>query len=136
MIDVLLIDDEASFLESLAEGLRIYSSRLDVITAENGEKALKLLKTAMVDVVVTDLNMPGVNGYEFMEQLNKAHPGLPVIIMSAYAHASVEKRLEGLKFLQFIEKPLDLGHIAHAILTAARGSKDEIRQNESKRRNS
>jgi hypothetical protein len=53
MLDVLLVDDETHFLKSLAEGLRLYSKKLHVITADNGKKAVEILNTAVVDVVVT-----------------------------------------------------------------------------------
>ncbi len=116
MADVLLIDDEAHYLKSLAEGLRFYSTKLNIITADNGKKAIEILSTAAVDVVVTDLNMPGMNGYEFLHYLQQTHPRLPVIIMSACSQASVEANLKDLRFAQYIEKPLNLGDIARAIL--------------------
>lgn len=119
MIDVLLIDDERHFLQSLAEGLELYSKKMYVITADNAEKALQIMKTAVVDVVVTDLNMPGMNGYELLHKLQESHPRVPVIIMSANCRSSVENRLAGLRIAEYIEKPLDLGEMANTILSAA-----------------
>jgi len=119
MIDVLLIDDERHFLTSLAEGLELYSKRLNIITADTGDKALQILKTAVMDVVVTDLNMPGMTGYELLNQIRMTHPYVPVIIMSANCQSSVANRLSGLRIAQYIEKPLDLGDMANAILSAA-----------------
>ena len=119
MIDVLLIDDEMHFLTSLSEGLQLFSKRLNVLTTDNGEKALQILKTAVMDVVVTDLNMPGMSGYELLRKLQQYHPGVPVIIMSANCRASVEDRLTGLRITEYIEKPLDLGEMTNAILSAA-----------------
>ncbi|MGE5172577.1 MAG: response regulator [Betaproteobacteria bacterium] len=116
MVDVLLIDDEMHFLKSLAEGLHLYSKKLTIITANGGEKALEILKTAVVDVVVTDLNMPGMDGFEFLRQVQQARPRVPVIIMSAYARPHVEARLKDLQFALYLEKPLDLDEIGHAIL--------------------
>ncbi len=117
MANVLLIDDEAHYLKSLAEGLRLYSKKLNIITADNGKKAIEILNTAAVDVVVTDLNMPGMSGYEFLQQLQQAHPHLPVIIMSACSQESVDANLKNLRFAQYIEKPLNLDDIARAILS-------------------
>ncbi len=119
MIDVLLIDDEKHFLRDLAEGLRLHSKKLNVITAENGSTALEMLKTVLVDVVVTDLNMPGMDGYELMKRLQRLRPSVPVIVMSAYARSSVDQRLQGLRLAEYIEKPLDLNRVAEAILAAA-----------------
>ncbi len=119
MTDVLLIDDEAHYLASLAEGLRLYSKNLHVMTADSASKAIGILNTAVVDVVVTDLNMPGMSGYEFLRSLKQTHPHVPVIIMSACAQASAQGRLQNLKVAQYIEKPLDLDTIARAILAVA-----------------
>ncbi len=117
MVDVLLIDDEATYLKSLAEGLRLCSKHLHVITANSSKKAIEILNTAAVDVVVTDLNMPGMSGYEFLNWLEWKHPRMPVIIMSACAQSIAGVHLKNLRFIQYIEKPLDLDEVARAILS-------------------
>ncbi len=119
MVDVLLIDDETHFLRDFAEGLRLSSKRMQVVTADNAEKALEILRTAEMDVVVTDLNMPGMDGYELVAQLQQIRPNVPVIILSAYSRASVESRLNGLRFARYVEKPLDLDQIVNTILAVA-----------------
>lgn len=116
MVDVLLIDDETHFLRSLAEGLHLYSKKLTIITADGGKKALEILNTAVVDVVVTDLNMSGMDGFELLRQIQQVRPRMPVIIMSAYARPSVEARLKDLQFTEYLEKPLNLDEIGRAIL--------------------
>ncbi len=118
MLNVLLVDNETHFIKSLAEGLRLYSKKLQVLTADNGNKAVEILKITVVDVVVTDLRMPGMDGYEFLNYMQLHYPQVPVIIMSACVQASVEPQLKGLRFVRYIEKPADLDEIAHAILTA------------------
>ena len=117
MIDVLLIDDEKPFLKDLAEGLCLYSKTIQVITADNAKKALEMINTAVLDVVVTDLNMPGMNGFELLRQLQRKRSDVPFIIMSAHTRASVEDRLEGVKVFSYLEKPLDLHEIAEVILS-------------------
>jgi two-component system response regulator FlrC len=119
IVDVLVIDDEKQYLQSLAEGLRLYAREFNVITMDSAKKALAALKTIMVDVVVTDLNMPGMDGYELLHTLQLVYPSVQTIVMSGYARTSVEKRLEGLRFVQFIEKPADFHEIAGAISGAA-----------------
>ena len=117
-VDVLLIDDEAPFLSDLAEGLSLNSQRLQVITASTAEKALEMLRTCKFDVVLTDLNMPGMNGYQVLQEVEQRHPGIPVIVMSAYSRNSVEDRLANLRFTGYLEKPLDLHEVTEAILDA------------------
>ena len=115
-IDALLIDDEAPFLNDLAEGLRLHSKRLKVVTASNAERAADMLRTRKFDVVLTDLNMSGMNGYQVLREVDQRQPGTPVIIMSAYSRNSVADRLEGLRFTGYLEKPLDLSEVVKAIL--------------------
>lgn len=117
MVDVLLIDDEKPFLKDLAEGLSLYSNKIQVLTADSAKKALEMINTAVIDVVVTDLNMPGMSGFEFLTLLQRMRPDVPFIIMSANARASVEDRLEGIRIINYLEKPLDLHEIAEAILS-------------------
>ncbi len=116
MRDVLLIDDEVHYLASLAEGLRLYSKDLHVITADTAAKAIEILNTALIDVIVTDLNMPGMSGYEFLHDLKRTHPGIPVIIMSACPQAGAAPLLKDVAVTRYIEKPLNLDDIARAIL--------------------
>ncbi len=119
IVDVLVIDDEKLYLQNLAEGLRLYAREFNVITTDSATKALAALKTIMVDVVVTDLNMPGMDGYELLHTLQQDYPHVQTIVMTGYARTSIERQLAGLRFAQFIEKPADLHEIAGAISNAA-----------------
>lgn len=79
---ILVVDDE--------EGIRLlYQEELDmegfaVETAKNGDQALEKFKTAPPDLVILDINMPGLNGIEVLRQMKEVNPGLPVILSSAY----------------------------------------------------
>jgi CheY-like chemotaxis protein len=118
-VDVLLIDDEAEYLRSLKEGLREYTREFNIITADSGEQALAVLRTVTVDVVVTDLSMPGMGGYELLRRLQQFHPEVQPVVMSSHAWADAESRLRGLRFVQYVEKPTTLLEIANAISGAA-----------------
>ncbi len=118
-VDVLIVDDEAVYLKSLAEGLRQYEREYNIITANSGEQALAVLRTVMVDVVVTDLSMPGMDGYELLQRLRQMHPGVQPVVMSSHAWTEAENRLKGLRFVQYVEKPATLQEIISAISDAA-----------------
>ena len=118
MKDVLIVDDETPFLQSLAEGLGdFHSGSLNVILADNGKKAIEILRTITIDVVVTDLRMPVADGYELLEYLMLNLPDLPVIVMTAHDGAGLEQRLKNLKVTRYIEKPIDFRTIANHILS-------------------
>jgi YesN/AraC family two-component response regulator len=119
MKDVLLVDDETAFLNSLKDGLSSFGSGIsNVIMANNGKKAIEILKTVAVDVVVTDLRMPVMDGYAILEYLRQKLPDTPVIVMTAFSEGDVGDRLKHLRIDHIAEKPLDFREIAGRILTA------------------
>jgi DNA-binding NtrC family response regulator len=120
MKDVLLVDDEKTFLDTLTDGLRLYSRYFNVITADSGKIAIEILKTFIIDVVVTDLKMPDTDGYELVEYVKKYHPTIPIIIMTAHGDLVIEKRLRDMGIAQYIEKPLELGEIVSQILSVGK----------------
>jgi len=113
---ILIVDDEKIFLHSLLDCLTTSNYKFHTLIAENGHKALSVLKSEDVDLVVTDLKMPGMDGFEFISHIRKSHPGIPVIVMSAYLNPDVERRLRSNGITKCIEKPLELGELVHLIL--------------------
>jgi DNA-binding NtrC family response regulator len=79
-IRVLLTDDEDRFAKSMAKVLR--NRNMDVVTASDGEAALKHLTESECDVVVLDLRMPGMDGIAVLERICRMKPDLPVIMLS------------------------------------------------------
>ncbi|HEX9021895.1 MAG TPA: response regulator, partial [Nitrospirota bacterium] len=101
---------------SLAEGLAGLHAkrRLNVVTADNGKKAIQMLRTALFDAVLTDLNLPVLNGYHVLDYLSNKYPNIPVIVMTALDEA--ESLLQRFNIRQLIEKPVDFRVIANAVL--------------------
>jgi len=121
-VDILLIDDEAQFLKSFAEGLQMRLSTDGILTACDGIDALDIMRKRSVDVVVSDLNMPNMDGIEFLSRVQKQYPRVPIIIMSAQTHACVAGKIKFLRIFEYFEKPLDLEVVARSILAAARNN--------------
>lgn len=78
---LLIVDDEASLLDLLSDSFRL--SGYQVETATDGELALGLLREKTFDLVITDINMPKINGLEFIERLHQLGRQTPVIVLSA-----------------------------------------------------
>ncbi|MBI5074581.1 MAG: response regulator [Nitrospirae bacterium] len=116
MKNVLIVDDEKLFLLSLTDGLGIYAGEFNVITAENGRKAVELLGTINIDLIVTDLQMPVMDGFELLAHLSNHEPDIPVIVMTAYGAPSIEDKLRPYSVTRYLEKPLNLRKLASAIL--------------------
>ncbi len=115
--DILLVDDETPFLNSLVEGLNNFSCDINVITADNGKKAMEILRTISVDLVITDLKMPIMDGFKLVEFIKQKSPKTTVIIMSMLDGPEVRKRLTDLGVAEFLEKPIDFRTIMNRILT-------------------
>lgn len=77
---ILLVDDEELLRAGMQEMLEIQG--FYVITAPNGEQALSCLADTQVDLVITDLVMPKMDGVDFVQQLRKIRPDVPVIVVS------------------------------------------------------
>ena len=81
-IRVLHVDDEPEFRELTAEFLQRTDDRLEVVTAESGEAGLASLDDESVDCIVSDQDMPGMDGLEFLERVRESHPDLPFILFT------------------------------------------------------
>jgi DNA-binding NtrC family response regulator len=77
-----------------------------VITARNGEEALRKLDEEAYDVVFTDIKMPGMSGLEVAERVKARQPWLPVVIVTGYGTEENEAKAEGAGVSGFLRKPL------------------------------
>src|SRR3712207_2825106 len=89
---VLVVDDKENMLKLLT---RILGEAYAMRTAEDGVRALSLVQGQRFDVVLTDISMPGADGFEVLRGVKQHSPGTEVILMTAYA--SVPKAVEAIK---------------------------------------
>lgn len=122
---VLIVDDEPLFLSSVRQGLASRYGELDILGAAHGHEALDILRSRPVDLVVTDLRMPVMDGFELLGQLMKEERGTPVIVMTAYGTPDLAENARGLGAVAYVEKPIELqalgDKIARELQRAARG---------------
>ncbi len=118
MKNVLIVDDERSFLLSLEAGLRQYSQSFTTVTAGNGKEAVQVLKGSKIDLVVTDLNMPEMDGFQLLALMTKTHPDIPVMIMTAYSTPALKNRVEVLGSFRVQEKPINFKELAENIISS------------------
>ena len=120
---ILLVDDQKGYLASLADGLKDCDGSLCILTAENGDRALQLLASHPVDMVVTDLKMPLMNGFELLAQMQEKYPHIPAIAMSSFVDSWTEARLAALGAARFFEKgSLSFRELWDAIVSAIKQS--------------
>lgn len=118
MHTILLVDDERTFLLSLRDGLRGLDKNLGILLAGDGREAIEILGTQKVDLLVTDLNLPHMNGFELLAHVSSFHAELPIIVMTAHGTPEMEERLARMQALHYLEKPLELDQLAETIDSA------------------
>jgi predicted regulator of Ras-like GTPase activity (Roadblock/LC7/MglB family)/DNA-binding response OmpR family regulator len=105
---VLVVDDEDDMLWMLQRNLNKGMSDVEVLAASSGEEALAVLSDKEVNLVITDINMPGMNGLDLLIEVNNRYPDTGVIIMTAYPSNSFEREAMMGGSLRFVEKPFDI----------------------------
>ena len=109
MKTILVIDDDKMILRLATEALRNYSGGFNVMTALNGKQALQILgASAKVDLVITDLKMPVMDGYELLSYMSKNHRNIPIIVMTGFGSPEIAKQLKQKGVLHYIEKPFEI----------------------------
>ncbi|MEA1867669.1 MAG: response regulator [Thermodesulfobacteriota bacterium] len=115
MQNVLIVDDEKVFLLSLSDGLKSYSEEFNVLIAFNGKEAVKILNSTKINLVVTDLKMPEMDGFQLLAYLTRHFPNIPTIVMTAFGTPDMEGKLLTMGATQYLEKPLDFDILADNI---------------------
>lgn len=102
---ILIIDDYKATLDTLS--VLLESNGYQVSTASDGIKGLKLLHEHNYDLVLLDVKMPGLDGFQVISELKKDKPEIPVIIFSAHDSANSSIKAASLGAFDFLEKPVD-----------------------------
>lgn len=110
---LLLVDDDPSLLKLL--GMRLTSEGFSVTTAESGQEALRLLTKDQFDLVISDLRMDEMDGMALFSEIQRYHPGMPVIILTA--HGSIPDAVAATQqgVFSFLTKPVDRDALYRAI---------------------
>lgn len=119
---VLVVDDEDLFLRTITDGFAAHSHRVNVLTAPNGKAATEILARCSIDLVVTDLKMPEMDGFELIAHMSRSCPDVPVIVMTAFGTPDVETRLEQHGVVHYLDKPLDFPALAKTVFDALAAS--------------
>jgi DNA-binding NtrC family response regulator len=107
MNNILLVDDNKYLLEALALTLGVSAQDYNLLKARNGLEAAAILDRKKVALVLTDLEMPFMNGYQLIEHKNRLYPSVPLIAMTSCASPAVVAKLRLLGITHCIEKPFD-----------------------------
>ncbi len=115
MKTVLVVDDEPSVLFALSEALGDRRRGVRVVTAANGVEAVAVLESEPVDLVLTDLRMPDMDGFELLAFLRRSHAELPVILMTALGSEETAAHLGTAGSFECLTKPFDVAALKRKI---------------------
>jgi CheY-like chemotaxis protein len=118
-LQILLVEDEESLRLTLAANLELEGH--GVVEASDAEAALELLRNVKIDLILSDIRMPGMGGVELLRRARTSDPNLPVVLMTAYtAEDQLDQALLGGVFT-VLKKPFDVGAIARVLSRAVAG---------------
>lgn len=105
-LKILLVDDEEEFVTTLAERLELRG--LQARTALNGEAALQMIEVDTPQIVILDVMMPGIGGFEVLTRIKAQHPKVPVILLTG--RGSEKEGVKGMQLgaFDYLMKPLNI----------------------------
>ncbi|MBI4325420.1 MAG: response regulator [Chloroflexi bacterium] len=112
---LLIVDDDEGPREAMAI---VFRNGYHVLMAENGYRALELVREHVVDVVILDIRMAGLSGIEVLSQLKKTDPTIEVIMLTAYETIETARQALRLGACDYLSKPLDLTTMRAAVANA------------------
>lgn len=120
---VLIVDDEEPIVLGLFRVLYQDNARFDVLAAKTAETAQQILSENEIDVMVTDVRLPGMSGLDLLVWASAESPTTRVIVMTAFDTAGLQERAFRFGCIKLVQKPFDLHQMREAILGALeRGS--------------
>ena len=122
-IRVMLVDDHDLIRYGLRRLMEDQSGIEVVAEANSGEKALELARSTKMDVILMDINMPGIGGFEATSRLSKTHPEIKIIVLTAHSEGPLPKRLLEAGAVGFLTKGCDVTEMIDAIQKVRAGQR-------------
>ena len=124
---LLVIDDEKNIREGLAADFEM--DGYDVKIAANGDEGLEFLSKGDIDLVITDLRMPGTSGEDVLKKVTREMPGIPVIVLTGHGSIDAVSAMQNGAY-DFLTKPLNLEHLELVVKRALKGRELSLQHQE------
>ncbi|PPK56875.1 sigma-54 interacting transcriptional regulator [Marinobacter persicus] len=120
---ILIVEDDHDLREALVTTLEL--AKYQVREAANGEQALASLAKGPVDMVVSDVNMPGMSGHELLGEVQRLYPGLPMMLITAYGQISDAVSAMQSGATDYLVKPFEPKVLVDAVSNIVGGSRQK-----------
>lgn len=117
---ILVVDDKPRVAFFLSKTLERLNQDYRVSVAHSGEEALEILSDSSVDLLITDLNMPGISGLELIRWVQAFSPETRTILVTAYGDDEIEAEARRLEAYRYITKPFDIGDFTRVVQESLR----------------
>jgi CheY-like chemotaxis protein len=118
--NILIVDDEPRVAFFLSKALEQANQHYHIDIAHSGEEALEMLNASPVDLLVTDLRMPGISGLELLRWVQASSPETRTILITAYGNDEVEAEAHRLEAYRYVTKPFNLKDFTQVVREALR----------------
>ena len=118
---ILVVDDHFEMLEFLRSMLELSNQDCEVLAVPSAEEGLLELRRAQFDLLITDVRLPGMSGFDLVRRIKTLGRDLPVIMITAYSSSQGKKEAAELGVYRYFQKPLDTDSVLTAVHTALHG---------------
>lgn len=115
---ILIVDDEEDLTWSISRSLRKHDDIFEVSCVNSGDDALSVLQNRQMDLVISDIRMPQVDGFELIQHIRARYPRSQIIIMTAYGSSEIQDQVNALGTIYYIEKPFEIRYLRKLIYEA------------------
>ncbi|MCA9898886.1 MAG: response regulator [Ardenticatenaceae bacterium] len=118
---ILVVDDHFEMLEFLRSMLELSNQDCEVLAVPSAEEGLLELRRSQFDLLITDVRLPGMSGFDLVRRVKALGRDIPVIMITAYSSSQGKKEANELGVYRYFQKPLDTDSVLTAVHTALHG---------------
>ncbi len=108
MKKILIADNDSVTCGMLKRVLKDFSGELEIVTAGNGKEASDIIGEDDISLVITELDMPVMDGFEFLSHIRSNDSHIPVFVMTAFGTPEIKARIDAIGYAGYFEKPLNI----------------------------
>ncbi len=123
---ILVVDDHFEMLELLRSMLESSGQDYEVLAVPSAEEGLLELRSAHFDLLITDVRLPGMSGFDLIRRARAVKPDMPVLMITAYSSEQGKKEAVDLGVFRYFEKPLDTDEVLAAVYASMFGEGEMI----------